>query len=45
MNLHALQPNLKLELYYILAIDENNFRFAGWDDEPAAGETLQHLVC
>ena len=40
VNLHSLQPDfLNSELHYVLAIDENNFRFAGWEELAQAGET------
>jgi hypothetical protein len=39
VNLYALQPDfLNLELHYVLATNENTFRFALWDEEPQAGE-------
>ncbi|TDH24044.1 hypothetical protein EXU57_16310 [Segetibacter sp. 3557_3] len=39
INLHALQPGfLNSELHYVIASAENNFRFAGLDDEPAVDE-------
>jgi len=43
-NLHALQPNfLNLELHYIIAKSENDFRFAEWN-EPA-GENEKKFYC
>jgi len=39
MNLHTLKPDfLNSELYYIIAEDENSFRFASWDEEPGVDE-------
>jgi len=39
VNLHRLQPNfLNCELYYIIASNENEFRFAAWNDQPQPGE-------
>lgn len=39
VNLHALEPNfLNYELHYIIASNENTFRFATWDEEPEPGE-------
>lgn len=38
-NLHSLQPGfVNSELYYILARDEKDFRFANWNDEPVYDE-------
>jgi hypothetical protein len=40
VNLHCLHPGfLNSELYYIIASSENVFRFAAWDELPAAGES------
>lgn len=39
VNLHALQPDfLNSELHYVIAQNENSFRFAAWDEEPGVGE-------
>lgn len=39
VNLHALQPDfLNSELYYVIAQNENSFRFAAWDEEPETDE-------
>ena len=39
VNLHTLHPDfLNSELYYVIAQNENVFRFATWDEEPQAGE-------
>jgi hypothetical protein len=39
VNLHSLQPNfLNSELHYVIASDENSFRFATWEEEPKWGE-------
>src|SRR3954454_11073736 len=39
VNLHALQPDfLNSELYYVIAQNENSFRFAEWDEEPDVDE-------
>lgn len=39
VNLHALQPNfLNYELHYVIAENENSFRFATWDEKPKEGE-------
>src|SRR5947209_5847138 len=39
VNLHAMKPDfLNSELYYIIAQNENVFRFAEWDEEPATDE-------
>ena len=39
INLHALDPNfLNSELHYVIAKDENNFRFVGWNDKPGPDE-------
>ena len=44
VNLHALQPGfLNLELHYIIAENENSFRFVDWDEKPHAGE--QKFYC
>jgi hypothetical protein len=43
-NLHALQPNfLNLELHYIIAKSENDFRFAEWNENP--GENEKKFYC
>jgi hypothetical protein len=43
-NLHSLQPNFSnLELHYIIAKSENDFRFAEWSD--IAGENEQKFYC
>lgn len=39
VNLYTLEPNfLNYELHYVIASDENTFRFATWDEEPVTGE-------
>jgi hypothetical protein len=39
VNLHALQPGfLNRELHYVIATDENNFRFAAPEDQPKDNE-------
>ncbi|WP_207497126.1 hypothetical protein [Aridibaculum aurantiacum] len=39
VNLHSLRPEfLNRELHYIIASDENNFRFVSWDQEPSGSE-------
>lgn len=39
VNLHTLQPDFaNAELYYVIAQDENTFRFARWDEEPDGEE-------
>jgi hypothetical protein len=39
VNLHCLrQEFLNYELHYIIASNENEFRFAGWDELPAGNE-------
>ena len=44
LNLHALQPQfLNLELHYIIAENENNFRFADWNEVP--GKREQKFYC
>ena len=44
VNLHAIQPDFRnLELHYIIAETENNFRFAGWQEQPNANE--QKFYC
>jgi len=44
VNLHAMQPDfLNLELHYIIAENENNFRFADWNDLPKKNE--QKFYC
>jgi len=44
VNLHSLQPGfLNYELHYIIASNENNFRFVNWNEEPQAGE--QKFYC
>jgi len=44
VNLHALQPDfLNLELHYVIAENENTFRFAGWSELPKENE--QKLYC
>ena len=35
VNLHSMQPGfLNYELHYIIASNENNFRFVSWNEEP-----------
>src|SRR3982750_1173131 len=44
VNLHAIQPDFRnLELHYIIAENENNFRFAAWHEQPNANE--QKFYC
>src|SRR4051794_40424079 len=44
VNLHAIQPDFRnLELHYIIAENENNFRFAEWHEQPNANE--QKFYC
>jgi hypothetical protein len=44
VNFHSLQPGfLNSELHYIIASDENAFRFSDWDEEPAVNE--QKFYC
>jgi hypothetical protein len=44
VNFHALQPDfLNLELYYIIAENENKFRFVEWDELPKPNE--QKFYC
>ena len=44
VNLHSLQPGfLNYELHYVIASNENNFRFANWNEAPASGE--QKFYC
>ena len=44
VNFHSLQPGfLNSELYYIIASDENTFRFSDWDEVPAMNE--QKFYC
>jgi hypothetical protein len=39
VNFHSLQPGfLNSELHYIIASDENIFRFSDWDEVPQANE-------
>jgi len=39
VNLYALEPDfLNYELHYVIAKNENSFRFANWDDKPESGE-------
>ena len=39
VNLHSLQPGFSnSELYYIIASNENNFRFVQWDELPEKDE-------
>lgn len=39
VNLYSLEPNfLNYELHYVIAANENSFRFATWDEKPKAGE-------
>ncbi len=39
VNLYTLEPNfLSYELHYVIASNENTFRFATWNEEPKAGE-------
>ena len=39
VNLYSLQPDfLNYELHYVIAENENSFRFAPWDEEPKPGE-------
>jgi hypothetical protein len=44
VNFHALQPDfLNLELHYIIAENENEFRFVEWDELPKQNE--QKFYC
>jgi len=44
VNLHAIQPDFRnLELHYIIAENESNFRFADWQEQPNANE--QKFYC
>jgi len=44
VNLHSLQPNfLNRELHYVIASDENTFRFAELDEQPKENE--QRFYC
>lgn len=44
VNLHSLQPNFRnRELHYVIASDENRFRFAEFDEQP--GEKEQRFYC
>src|SRR5437763_9773794 len=44
VNLHSLQPDfLNYELHYVIASNENSFRFVNWDEEPKTGE--QKFYC
>jgi hypothetical protein len=44
VNFHSLQPGfLNSELHYVIASDENTFRFSDWDEVPAANE--QKFYC
>ena len=39
VNFHALQPDFSnLELHYIIAENENTFRFADWNELPKVNE-------
>lgn len=39
VNLYAMRQDfLNLELHYVIAANENTFRFATWSDEPKGGE-------
>lgn len=39
VNLYSLQPYfLNYELHYVIAENENSFRFVTWDEEPKPGE-------
>ena len=39
VNLFALEPNFfNNELHYVIATDDNNFRFSTWDEEPEDDE-------
>jgi hypothetical protein len=39
VNLYSLNPDfLNYELHYVIAENENNFRFAKWNEQPNAGE-------
>src|SRR5438128_2532062 len=39
VNLFSLQPNFfNYELHYVVARNENNFRFVAWDEKPKEGE-------
>jgi len=44
VNLHAIEPDFRnLELHYIIAENENNFRFTDWQEQPNANE--QKFYC
>jgi|GEM_PF-3583251 len=44
VNLHSLQPGfLNYELHYVIASNENNFRFVNWNEDPKPGE--QKFYC
>ena len=44
VNLHSLQPGfLNRELHYVIASDENNFRFAALEEQPGSNE--QKFYC
>jgi hypothetical protein len=44
VNFHALQPNfLNRELYYVIAENENSFRFVDWQETPNPNE--QKFYC
>jgi hypothetical protein len=44
VNLYALQPDfLNSELHYVIAQNDNSFRFATWDEEP--GENEEKFYC
>lgn len=44
INLHSLQPTfLNLELHHVIALDENTFRFADWNETP--GKNEQKFYC
>ena len=39
VNLYSLRPEfLNYELHYVIAENENNFRFATWNEQPKVGE-------
>ena len=44
VNFHAMQPDfLNLELHYVIAEDENTFRFTDWNESPKMNE--QKFYC
>src|SRR5688572_960033 len=44
VNLHCLKPDfLNYELHYVIASDENHYRFAAWDELPNSDE--QKFYC